>query len=318
MTLNTLTTFHTLQTRFGFIKSILSGAGALYAATNHNINGTSRFSAAQRLQKQKLTVTSADGTRIAFWKTGSGPPLVLVHGTTADHTTTWRFVLSELEKRFTVCAMDRRGRGGSGDAPGYELKVEAEDVAAIINSIGEPVHLIGHSYGALCAIEASLLTENIHRMILYEGVPLNGTNLYRHGVVGLLENLLEDGNVEGMLIAMFREIVEMLPDEIEMMRSQHDAWEVRLRNAPSLPRELRTEVNYLFEPYRFSDMHTPTLLLVGGDSPPRELENAKGVAAALPNARVSILPGQQHVAMYAAPEMFTNEIVQFLLEPEPD
>lgn len=67
--------------------------------------------------------------------------------------------------------MDRRGRGESGDGPAYSLDREAEDVAALVDSIGQPVNVLGHSYGALCAIKAALLTNNIRRLILYEGVP---------------------------------------------------------------------------------------------------------------------------------------------------
>src|SRR5688572_24264216 len=99
------------------------------------------------------TVSSRDGTRIAVWRSGHGPPLLLVHGATADHTTTWRSVRSTLEQRFTVFAMDRRGRGGSGDSSAYDLQREAEDVAAVIDFIGEPTAVLGHSYGGLCAIE---------------------------------------------------------------------------------------------------------------------------------------------------------------------
>ena len=61
------------------------------------------------------TVTSKDGTPIACWRSGEGPPLVLVHGTAADHGR-WRPVLPAFEERFTVFAVDRRGRGGSGDS----------------------------------------------------------------------------------------------------------------------------------------------------------------------------------------------------------
>jgi pimeloyl-ACP methyl ester carboxylesterase len=258
------------------------------------------------------TVTSGDGTRIAFRRSGTGPALLLVHGATADHTTTWRFVLAKLARRFTVYAMDRRGRGGSGDAPGYELQREAEDVAAVVDSIGEPVHVLGHSYGALCAIEAALLTPNLRRLILYEGVPLRGAGLYPAGVADRLEGLLAAGDVEGMLVAMYREVVEMPPEEIELLRSGRDAWAARLANAPTMPRELREEQRYLFQPARFRNMRTPTLLLVGGDSPSRELDNAEGVADALPEARVVILPGQQHAAMYTVPEVFVREVVRFL------
>jgi pimeloyl-ACP methyl ester carboxylesterase len=264
------------------------------------------------LQSGMQTVTSRDGTRIAFWRSGEGPPLLLVHGATADHTTTWRFVLPEFERHFTVYTMDRRGRGGSGDAPDYELKREAEDVAAVVDAIGEPVSVLGHSYGALAAIEAARLSPNLDRLILYEGVPLDGAGLYSAEATERLEALERAGDVEGMLVTLLRDIVEMSPAEIELLRSQRDAWAVRLRNAPTIPRELRAEQGYTFVPERFGDMRAPTLLLVGGDSPLRESENANGVAAALSDARVVLLPGQQHAATYTAPELFVREVVRFL------
>jgi len=259
------------------------------------------------------TVESRDGTRIACWRSGTGPPLLLVHGATADHTTTWRLVGPELERHFTVYAMDRRGRGGSGDSPAYDLQREAEDIATIVDAIGDPVNLLGHSYGGLCAIEAALLTQNLRRLILYEAVPIRGTDGYQPGIIDRLESLRRSGDMEGMLVALFRELVEMPAEEIELMRSQHEAWAVRLKNAATLPRELRVEAGYVFAPERFSDMRTPTLLLAGADSPTRELENARGVAAALPDARVVTMPGQQHVAMYTAPDVFVREVLRFCL-----
>ncbi|CAG0989842.1 N-formylmaleamate deformylase [Methanosarcinales archaeon] len=117
------------------------------------------------------TVISKDGTPIAYQRSGRGSALVLIHGTTSDHSTTWKFILTSLEEHFIVYAMDRRGRGESGDGPAYSLDREAEDVAALVDSIGQPVNVLGHSYGALCAIKAALLTNNIRRLILYEGVP---------------------------------------------------------------------------------------------------------------------------------------------------
>lgn len=258
------------------------------------------------------SVTSKDGTRISFWRNGAGPPLLLVHGGTYDHTTAWRFVVPELEGRFTVYALDRRGRGSSGDSPRYDLQREAEDVAAIVDSIGVPVNLLGHSYGALCAIEAALLTPNLRSLILYEGVPLRGADYYAPGVIEQLEAMLDAGDVEGMLIAMMREVIQRPREEIELLRSQRDDWAVRLRNAPTIPREMRREQGYVFVPDRFENMRTPAMLLVGGDSPQSEMENAIGVADALPNARVVPLPGQRHTAMITAPELFIREVVRFL------
>ena len=112
-------------------------------------------------------VTSRDGTEIAYWTSGDGPPLVLVHGAAGDHTR-WRPLLPHLEPQTTVHAMDRRGRGASGDASEYDLEREYEDVAAVIDAVarasGSRVDVYGHSYGGACAFGAALLTWNIHRL----------------------------------------------------------------------------------------------------------------------------------------------------------
>ncbi len=119
------------------------------------------------------TVTSRDGTPIAYERSGEGPPLVLVHGMTTTHRS-FELVLPELQEHFTVCAMDRRGRGGSGDGADYSLEREVEDVVALIDSTEGQVGLLGHSYGAILALEAALRrTDRVRRLVLYEGgIPL--------------------------------------------------------------------------------------------------------------------------------------------------
>src|SRR3712207_301123 len=105
-------------------------------------------------------VISADGTPIGYERSGEGPPLVLVHGATSDRRR-WAPILPALEKRFTVYAVDRRGRGASGDAQTYAIEREFEDIAAVVDAIGGPVDLIGHSYGALCVLEAATRSTNV-------------------------------------------------------------------------------------------------------------------------------------------------------------
>jgi len=99
---------------------------------------------------------STDGATIAYARSGHGTPLVLVHGTAADHTR-WNPLLPELERHRTVFAIDRRGRGGSGDAPDYSIGREAEDLLALLAAIGEPADLLGHSYGAIVSLDALAL-----------------------------------------------------------------------------------------------------------------------------------------------------------------
>jgi pimeloyl-ACP methyl ester carboxylesterase len=258
------------------------------------------------------TVTSADGTRIAYERSGAGPPLLLVHGMVADHGTTWRSVREALERHFTVHALDRRGRGGSGDAPAYALQREAEDVAAVVEAIGGPVDVLGHSYGGLCALEAARSSPEMRRLLVYEGIPLRGTDVVGSGVPDLLEGMVAEGDVEGMLLAFMRDEVKMPLEEIELLRSQREAWASRVRNAPTVPRELRALESYVFDPERYSRMDTSTLLLVGEESPPTELGSARVVAAALPDADVVVLPGQRHLAMFTGSEAFVATIVRRL------
>src|SRR5205085_10289286 len=82
--------------------------------------------------------------------------------------TGWDGGLPEVEPSLTVYAMERRGRGASSDAQAYAAEREFEDVAAVVDEIGGPVDVVGHSWGAVCALEAARLTQNIARLVLYD------------------------------------------------------------------------------------------------------------------------------------------------------
>lgn len=257
------------------------------------------------------TVTSKDGTPIAWWTSGHGPPLVLVHGTSADHTR-WQPILPRLEERFTVHAIDRRGRGASGDAPGYAIEREFEDVAAVVDAIGEPAYLLGHSYGAVCSLEAALRTPNVRRLVLYEPPLATGGSLYPPGVIDRLKAMVARADPDGVVTTFFREVVGTPPAELSMLRSL-PSWAARVAAAHTIPRELCMD-DRVFEPARFASLRTPTLVLLGGDSPPFFGKAAAAVHAALPASRIVVLPGQKHVAMNTAPELFLREVLGFLGE----
>src|SRR5688572_2832554 len=90
------------------------------------------------------TIRSKDGTPIAYWRSGTGLPLILVHGTAGSYIR-WAPILPALEPHFSVYAFNRRGRGESGDAEKYAIEREFEDVAALVEAIEAPVYLLGHS-----------------------------------------------------------------------------------------------------------------------------------------------------------------------------
>lgn len=262
------------------------------------------------LKMQK--VISEDGTAIGFWKSGSGPPLLLVHGTTADHSR-WSPVLPRFEQHFTVYTMDRRGRGGSSDSPDYDIMREAEDVAAVVEAIGEPVFLLGHSYGGVCSLEASLLTGLVSRLILYEPPVPTGIPMYPAGVPDRIQALIDSGSLEAGLELFFREVVRMPEQELKAYR-RLPVWKVRIQLTSTIPRELIIDRTYRFDKEKFADFQVPTMLLLGGDSPPLFQEAVKLVDSTLPGSQVVVLPGQQHIAMDTNPELFAKEVMQFLLE----
>ncbi len=113
-------------------------------------------------------VVSPDGTVIGYESVGAGRPLLLVHGSTGTRAR-WSSVRPPLARRYTVHAMDRRGRGlSTPDAGSYGLRREAEDVAAVAEAVGGEVYVVGHSYGALAVLEAALISPAFRRVVLYE------------------------------------------------------------------------------------------------------------------------------------------------------
>ena len=90
------------------------------------------------MEGQRHSVTSADGTRIGLLTAGAGPPLLLVHGG-MGRIESWQPLWGELTSRWRVTAMDRRGRGTSGDTEPYDLSREFTDVATVAPTSGHMV-----------------------------------------------------------------------------------------------------------------------------------------------------------------------------------
>lgn len=257
-------------------------------------------------------ITSRDGTPIACWRHGSGTPLLLVHGTSGDHST-WTPVLAGLQQHFTVWTMDRRGRGHSGDGARYALERESEDIAAVVDALGGNVHLLGHSFGGLCALEASLLTANINKLILYEpSISLTGSS-WSVELETRLQTLLDQGDREQSLLLFFHDLLKTPGQELAALRAG-PSWPIRLGAAPTILRELQSIDRYAFTAQRFQTLQRPVLLLVGGDSHPRRYVTAEKLQQGLPDNRIGILPGQQHSAMRTAPDLFVQHVLEFLAQ----
>jgi pimeloyl-ACP methyl ester carboxylesterase len=259
------------------------------------------------------TVTSKDGTPIAYFTSGEGPPLLLVHGGGGDHTR-WVALRPFLEQHFTLYAMDRRGRGASGDHPDYAIEREYEDVAAVVDAVAKTtvssVFVYGHSYGGVSAFGAATLTRNIARLVLYEGWPPVNPAAFAPppGLIERTEALL----VEEVVKTVFREIVKMSEEDLDAYRAQ-PSWSARIAAAHTFPREERTFAATRFAAEHAAQIAVPTLILIGSESLDWGPE-AETVAAALPNARIAVLDGQKHIADVVAPKLIAEQVIAFLRE----
>ena len=253
------------------------------------------------------TATSADGTNIAYWYSGDGPPLLLVHGALSDRTA-WILIQPLLAERFTVYAMNRRGREGSGEPQAHAIEREFEDIVAVVDAIGEPVHLLGHSGGALCALGAALLTDRLRSLILYEPPP-PGSRVDVE--LKSLREMIHKSEAEDIVLEFLRTGPRVSEEDIERVR-ESPIWPHIVALAPTLASELDAVAAYEFDASRYRTLDVPLLLLLGSDSPPVLREVSDALAEVVPNVRMTELLGQQHAANYDAPELFAAEVTKFL------
>ncbi|MSQ15386.1 MAG: alpha/beta hydrolase [Dehalococcoidia bacterium] len=255
------------------------------------------------------SVISRDGTNIAYNKSGHGPTLILVHGSLADHRV-WTPVIPAFEEHFTVVAVDRRGRGNSGDSEAYSVQNEAEDIVALVESFDESVNILAHSYGAACTLQAALLTNCISKLALYEPAIITGVENPAANLLDKIQTLVHHGKAEEAVISFFADVMKMPVREIETMRSR-SAWKSLVATAHTLPREVKAVQDHTFDPQRFGKIQVPTLLLLGGESDKLMRSITAALHEAIPNNRLAILEGQQHSAMSTSPKLFTDMVVQF-------
>jgi pimeloyl-ACP methyl ester carboxylesterase len=258
-------------------------------------------------------VTSADGTRIGHYRAGSGPPAVLVHGTSGAKSD-WGLSTPVLEPHLTVLAIDRRGRGRSPDSQPYALEREFEDVVAVVESQPQPAHVIGSSWGAVCALGAALRTDRIRSLVLYEPPFAFLDDPALPELVARAEALERAGDAEGILQAFYEFNGE--GEALAFLRAFPPAWEQMTRDAFTIPRELRAGSRARLEDFDLAAIEVPTTILVGERSAEPFHRGADWLVGVLPNARVRSIPGQTHAAQALAPEEFGRIVLDAIRSAE--
>lgn len=241
------------------------------------------------------TVTSADGTAIAYERDGAGPAVVLVDGAMCYRASgPMRPLAALLKEHFTVYAYDRRGRGESGDTQPYSVQREIEDLAAVIAAAGGSAHVYAISSGAGLAIAAAAAGAPITRLALYEPPFLaeTGGAAAKRGYGERLTELLAAGR-KGDAAALFMSYVGLPEQAIAGARSQ-PFWPVMENVAPTLPYDDEILGDGAVPRDAAGKITVPALLIDGGASPENLRAGTKAAADAIPGARYATLDGQTH------------------------
>ncbi len=256
---------------------------------------------------ERLIVVSNDGVEISMQKAGSGPALLLIHGALLNGSLSWGAVLAKLAERFTVYAMDRRGRAPSGDAKEYSISKEADDIAAVVDAIGGPVVVLAHSYGALATLEALDRLKTISQLMLYE--PPVTLQPVESDAVANMERALAANDYDELVTAFLRDQIRVPPENIARMKSS-PIWPIVLQISPTLPRESRAVNTHRLAHERLVSWKVPTTVLLGSVTAGMLKDAAFFVRDTIPGCRMVVLEGQGHGAMLDAPDFFAAKILE--------
>ncbi|WP_447005504.1 alpha/beta fold hydrolase [Saccharothrix isguenensis] len=248
----------------------------------------------------KGQAVSEDGTTIAYTRVGAGPALIIVDGALCYREFGPSKALAEaLSEHFTVYTYDRRGRGGSGAGAGCDVRREVEDIAALIGVAGGSAHLFGMSSGGTLVAEAAHRGVATGRIAIYESpMVVDGTRAPMEAdFPARVERAVAEGR-PGDAVKLFMRYVGTPGFVVAALRLT-PMWKKLKGVAPTLPNDFAVvgEFQRGTPPPadRWAGADVPALVIAGGKSPEYMRNAQQHLAAALPRAELTVLPGQTHM-----------------------
>jgi len=242
------------------------------------------------------TITSKDGTKIAYDVYGSGPALIYITGASCFRN--FMPIVQDAKafgKAFTVYNYDRRGRGDSGNTLPWSVEREVDDIEALINAAGGKAYIYGHSSGAVLALEAAMrLGEKVQKVVIYDASNVHDEKeKASYAVFGSeIQKLLDTGeNAKAMkrflaIIGMPKILIALLP--------VLPGWKTMKALAPTLAYDIALTAD-LPPLKRASKITIPLHIIVGEKSPARLRSVADQLVKAIPHAKSTVLAGQDHL-----------------------
>jgi pimeloyl-ACP methyl ester carboxylesterase len=265
------------------------------------------------------TVTSKDGTTIAFEQSGIGPAIVLVGAALADRTGIKKLAKC-LTSEFTVFNYDRRGRGKSSDCHPYAVDREVEDLEALIDAAGGSIYLFGSSSGSVLALDAaSKLGEKVKGVFIYEPPFIIDDSWppMPNDFSDQVTKLVSAGRRNDAVKLFFHKGMGIPSVIVTLMRLLMPGWSKMVDIAHTLPYDLAvlagTQSGDPLPAKRWASTQAPTLVMVGGKSEAFFHNGAKALAELLPNVQYHTLEGRGHSAVMMKPKDIAAAVSGFFL-----
>jgi pimeloyl-ACP methyl ester carboxylesterase len=252
-------------------------------------------------------VTSADGTTIAFDRSGDGLPVILVCGGSTDRTSN-AGLAEVLSSNLTVYNYDRRGRGDSGDTPPYAVEREVEDIDAVVGAAGGSAFLYGTSSGAALAMKAAARLAGIAKLAMWEPpfVP-EGRPRPPADTAKTYTELVGAGR-RGDAVEYFMSKVVGLPDEFVAQARSAPFWPQQEALAHTLAYDATIMGDYSLPTERAASVKAPAMVMAGTASFPWMIETARALAGTLADGQVRMLEGQTHDV---SPDVMAPVLMEF-------
>lgn len=234
-------------------------------------------------------VTSADGTRIALQRTGTGSPVVLVGGAFSTAAAGTALAEALAERGHEGVSYDRRARGASGDTRPYAPEREAEDLAAVIAAVGGDAAVFGHSSGAVLALTAAAGGVRVTHLFLSEPP-------FRFRDVSAVDDLPErlqalvDADRPDEAVVLFQREAVGLPDAVIAQIRQSPMFPALVAVAQSVVYDATLTRAVATPTAAMRSVSVPTTILRGSRIMPFLEQAVDQLAAAMPSAELVVVP----------------------------
>jgi pimeloyl-ACP methyl ester carboxylesterase len=265
-----------------------------------------------------VTILRRDTAVLSYEVTGSGEPLVLVHGGWNDRTR-WNRLVPLLADSVQVLTYDRRGHGDStGSGP---MDLDVDDLAAIVDIAGTPAHIVGNSFGALITLRLAARSPQLVRTVTVHEPPVYGllpghpdAERSEANTAKILALLREGRHTEGA--QLFIDTVALGPGSWDRMPETDQSR--LIRHAPTFLEEAEDRSNFDLDPAPLRRLGDRIVLTRGTHSPPHLHALTGALAIALPEARLHDIEGAGHIPHLTHPDLYADVIRRHVTGDSPD